>query len=948
MLKRNSAPLFIPEQLKEGVPCIEVIQISRTHGGLSYNFEPLTREAFRNLPPAIGPDLKQFLPEHFWAAIDGLKSSIQKERSGQARETALRKAVFRHLHGLFSKIIISSEGLEFYHRAKDPTLKKIRVTRCRFSSNGPTLHFEVFKDTKQALEIKPIFTIDGQPFGPDSYVLTEFLLQINNTYYLLPLTDYQSLQWLHDRKPRQFAHQPKELIRHVILKLEEKYAVNRNNHFPITQVAGMPRPAILLSEISGSFLMMTPRFIYDGITVEGPFQEQHTIHINGNMYVVQRDQATESTFIQYLRDAHASFARQINGYFYLPFDEAKKKQWFVKKLQQWLDDDIEIQGLDMLLHFRYSPFPISTSMKVLKEDHVELEIYLKVSFGEEEVPLRELKKLVQAEQNAVLLKSNTLGMLSEEWLQEYGILLRHGQIQKNILKIPKWHIVAEEQRNGSIREDFKPLISSEWWAQWKHWQTKDDLLIPPPAGLQASLRPYQHKGYEWMVLLSQIGAGAYLADDMGLGKTLQTIAFFLQRLSHHAKAKLLIVCPASLMYNWQKEISKFTPELSVSMYHNQGRNIEKHLKEDHRVLITSYGLMRSDIEVLQNVQWDTIILDESHNIKNQQSQTAKAAQLLKGKCRIALSGTPIMNNTQDLYPPFNFLLPGYLGSADFFRNEYANPIDKNRDVKKTAALNKLTQPFILRRTKSQVAADLPEKTESVLWCEMDTLQKACYDEVMSQIRNSIFLNIQSQGFSKSKLSVLDGILKLRQACAAPQLINNLHLSSSESVKLNIILEEVKRLGTHKALVFSQFKGMLDLIEAEFNHEGIAYLRIDGDVPPEQRQLLVDQFQDPESNIPVFLISLKAGNAGLTLTAADYVFLVDPWWNTAVQQQAIDRTHRIGQDKQVFAYKLICKDSIEEKILLLQEKKKALADDLVGEEEGFVKQLSEEDVAFLFS
>jgi len=948
MLKRSIAPLFLPHQLSKGEPCFEIIRLTKTKAGTTYVFEPLSREAFKNLPSEIGPDLKNFLPAHFNQQVTAIKVDIRKERSGQDRNATFQKAIFRHIYLMFSKLMVSAQGQEFFHQVKDFKNKKQRVGKCSFSSEAPYLYFEIRKDTKGALYVDPCITVEAGTFSPEEYIRTEFLVMANDTYYQLSQADYMMLEWLKDRKPELYARKPKELIKHVILRLEEKYKVYRNEHFPVTEIRASPRKAILLSEISGAFLMLTPRWIYDGIIIEGVYQEQQTVQLDGDIYVVHRDKEAEDSFLAYLRQGHDSFRRQINGYFHVSFDEAKKKQWFVKNLQQWLEDDVEIHGLDMLLHFRYSPHAISTSMKVLKDSGDELEIYLKVSFGTEEISLKELRRMIVSQQHAVLLKNNTLGLLPEDWLEEYSLLLRHGKIDKNIIKLPTWHLISEEKSERGLKDQFKPIISEAWWKQWKQWQISDDLLIPPPASLQAELRPYQQKGYEWMMLLSEIGAGAYLADDMGLGKTLQTIAVFLQRLQSNPKAKLLIVCPASLMYNWQKEISKFAPELTMYMYHNQGRNIEKYLKKDSRVLITSYGLMRADIELLEKVMWDTIILDESHNIKNQNSQASKAAQLLKSRCRIALSGTPVMNNTQDLYPPFNFLLPGYLGTADFFRNEYANPIDKNRDEKKTAALQKLTQPFILRRTKAQVASDLPEKTQSVLWCEMDSTQKACYDEVMGQIRSSIFLDIQAKGFNQSKLSVLDGILKLRQVCASPTLLRNLETSCQTSVKLNVITEEILRLGDHKALVFSQFKGMLDLIGDTLDQSGIEFFRIDGDVPPQQRQQMVDDFQEEESTVKVFLISLKAGNAGLTLTAADYVFLVDPWWNQAVEQQAIDRTHRIGQDKQVFAYQLICKDSIEEKILLLQEKKKSLSDNLVGEEEGFVKQLTEEDVAFLFS
>jgi SNF2 family DNA or RNA helicase len=320
---------------------------------------------------------------------------------------------------------------------------------------------------------------------------------------------------------------------------------------------------------------------------------------------------------------------------------------------------------------------------------------------------------------------------------------------------------------------------------------------------------------------------------------------------------------------------------------------------------------------------------------------------LNSSSKIALSGTPVMNNTEDLFPQLNFLLPGFLGTNEFFRKEYALPIDRNRDPKKIENLQKLTNPFVLRRTKQQVAADLPEKTESIYWCEMSIEQKECYEEVKNSVKSSLFLGANHDTLVKNKLSILQGIQKLRQICASPSLVKGFDFASNSSIKLDLIMEEIHQLGNHKALIFSQFKGMLQLIVDKCQRDGIFYYHIDGDTPIAERQNLVNSFQEEGNPCQVFLISLMTGNAGLNLTAADYVFLIDPWWNTAIQQQAIDRTHRIGQNKNVFAYKMICKDTIEEKILMLQQKKKELSEGLVHEEDGFVKQLTEKDIEFLF-
>jgi SNF2 family DNA or RNA helicase len=341
-----------------------------------------------------------------------------------------------------------------------------------------------------------------------------------------------------------------------------------------------------------------------------------------------------------------------------------------------------------------------------------------------------------------------------------------------------------------------------------------------------------------------------------------------------------------------------------------------------------------------------VILDESQAIKNPASQVRKAIQQLQARNRLALSGTPVQNNTFDLYAQMDFLNPGMLGSADFFRAEFASPIDRNGDKEAAARLRKLVYPFILRRTKEQVARDLPDKTEMILWCQMGEEQRKIYDSHKDHYRESLLERIAEEGMGKSSIYILEGLTKLRQICDSPALLKEPF--PNVSVKLEELVREIEEnTGNHKCLVFSQFTSMLGLIREAIVEKGVPYLYLDGSVAAEDRRKAVEEFQE-EGSARVFLISLKAGGVGLTLTAADYVYLVDPWWNPAAEQQAIDRSHRIGQVKKVFAYRMICKDTVEEKILQLQERKRSLAADLVTDESGFVKQLTSEDVAYLFS
>jgi SNF2 family DNA or RNA helicase len=498
-----------------------------------------------------------------------------------------------------------------------------------------------------------------------------------------------------------------------------------------------------------------------------------------------------------------------------------------------------------------------------------------------------------------------------------------------------------------------------------------------PAAVQAKLRDYQLAGFQWMCLLDEMGWGGCLADDMGLGKTLQTLSFLQHVVERYPGETHLVVCPTSLLYNWEGELTKFVPGLDYYVHYGADRELDEERFRRAHIIITSYGMVRNDIDHFSRYRFGYVILDESQTIKNPASQVRKAIQQLQARNRLALSGTPVQNNTFDLYTQMDFLNPGMLGGPEFFRAEFAGPIDRNGDKEAALRLRKLIYPFILRRTKEQVARDLPDKTEMILWCQMGDEQRKIYDSHREHYRESLLEKIAEEGMGKSSIYILEGLTKLRQICDSPALLSD--PLPNVSVKLEELVREVcentgdqsgapgifsgnvEPGGTsandgpsaggpvvrHKCLVFSQFTSMLGLIRAALEEQGIAYLYLDGSVSAEERRESVRRFQE-EDSARVFLISLKAGGVGLTLTAADYVYLVDPWWNPAAEQQAIDRSHRIGQVRKVFAYRMICKDTVEEKILQLQEKKRSLAADLVADEAGFVKQLTSEDVAYLFS
>ena len=869
-----------------------------------------------------------------------------KQKSGISYEVYIERAVPRIFFEMFSGLSHIASELKLYHRIKNKETGNYKVAPCTLSSTKATLSFSIHKASDGTLTVLPLIDIDGEKTAISSFNVFTYLIEKNSVYHMLSVRDAQTLEWLDKAKPEQYSNTPDLFADRIVSVLERDYDVIKDTVFNTNIIESAPIHSLYLSEISDTFLMLTPRWDYEGFVVETTDESEIEELRNGEIYKVKRQKEVENAFVEKLRSLHPNFEKQRNGQFYLSFDDAKKKHWFLNVYQSLLAENVQIVGMDMLRHFRYSPHSINTQMTIGRTIDSALHLNIKVNFGEEKIDLSHIQRTLFNGQKFILLKDNSIGVLTDDWLDQYSTIFKHGKIQSGELIIPQWILLSIDEKHRS--NEMKPAITKDWWHDWQQWQNSEEPTIPVPASLRATLRPYQQKGFEWMVLLSRIGAGACLADDMGLGKTLQTITFLLHSYANDPGARFLILAPLSLVFNWKEELEKFAPDLSAYVFHQNKKSVSEFVTSDTRVMISSYGTARSAVDELSVVKWHTVVIDESHNIKNPTAQITKAVYKLSAQNRIALSGTPVMNNTFDIFSQLNFLLPGLLGGPEFFKREYAIPIDRDMSVERTNALQKVTAPFVLRRTKKQVAADLPDKTETILWCQMDDAQREAYDTIKNQIKSSVFLNIEREGFSKAKFSILQGIMKLRQICCAPELLKDDEITTKESIKLDMLMQELRNnVRTSKSLVFSQYLGMLDMVAQQCKAEQIPYLYFDGSTSLTRRAEIVNTFQDENAPEKVFLISLKAGNAGLNLTAAEYVFLMDPWWNNAVEQQAIDRTHRIGQTKNIFAYKLICRNTIEERIIELQQKKKQLSEELVSEEEGFVKHLSEEDINFLF-
>lgn len=731
----------------------------------------------------------------------------------------------------------------------------------------------------------------------------------------------------------------------LILPLAREHKVTFDKSLVQEVKDGNPEVKLFLLE-KGDFLVFQPSFSYKGYETRTRDRDEMIVPQGDKVLVVHRNREKESEFIQKLQNLHSSFVyNEDSGTLALKGTDVLKNNWFFLFVDAMKEMKTPVFGFEALKNFRFNTAKPQT--KIFISSNTDwFDAKVDILFGDQKVTVAEVKRALANKQQFVQLNDGTLGILPEEWLKKYSLLFRVGEGRTDTLKLSRYHLsVVDELYETRDEEELVVKLEEKYENLRQFNQIKE---IEPSYHLKMILRPYQVAGYQWLNYLKDIRWGGILADDMGLGKTVQALSFLEHYRDESGKLKALVVCPTTLIYNWENEIKKFTPNLSYRIHHGAARTRSKEELTDHEITITTYGTLRSDIKLLLSVEFDYVILDESQAIKNPSSKVTKAACLLNAKNRLCMSGTPLQNNTFDIFAQMNFLNPGMLGTMEFFRQEFAIPIDKFGEKDRKEHLKKILYPFILRRTKEQVARDLPEKQEMILFCEMEDEQRQIYDAYRNDFRNQILGTIETQGIQKSQLTILQGLMKLRQICDSPAILNEQEKFENHSIKLDELAREItENIGNHKALIFSQFLGMLALIRKRLEELGVKYEYFDGSTSATDRQVAIDSFQNNEE-VRVFLISLKAGGVGLNLTAADYVYIVDPWWNPAVEQQAIDRTHRIGQTKNIFAYRMICKDTIEDKILQLQEKKRALAKDIISDDASFVKTLTREDVEYLFS
>ena len=898
-------------------------------------------QQLRKLQPG---ELNRYLNRN--SPFSGIWDNIIQQHNDELPEET-RSLIIEYLHPRYKKIFSEASPHFTFRLPSKKSFTTANLQKIHLSDDPALLQFNInFKNG--AYEVECLIKLNhGEVALSKNEVDSPFIFSHDDTFYLYKKPADVLIVEKFVKKGKQVisADNWSKQLQDYILPLAKEYNVHFSNVKREDIKDLKPEVKLMLKE-KGDYLVFQPQYVYRGYEVKPNDKEKIIIPQQDKLLVIQRNIEEENAFLKKIENLHSNFIRPDGSdSLVLKGSEVLKNNWFFLFVDAMKEMEIQVFGFDALKNFRFNTAKPST--KIYISSHTDwFDAKVEIYFGEQKITVADVKKALANKQQFVPLQDGSLGILPEEWIKKYSLLFRVGEGKSEKMKLSRYHFSVIEELYESRNEEELFFQLEERYDKLKEFKNIEP--IEAPQHLKPILRPYQESGFQWLNYLHEVKWGGILADDMGLGKTIQALSFMHHIKETNGSLKALVVCPTTLMYNWENEIKKFTPTLTYYIHHGGTRVKQPLTQTTFDVIITTYGTLRSDIKLFVEPDFDYIVLDESQAIKNPSSKVTKAASLLKAKSRLCLSGTPLQNNTFDIFAQMNFLNPGMLGSMEFFKQEFAVPIDKFGEKEQKDHLRKLLFPFILRRTKEQVAKDLPDKTEMILFCEMGDEQRKIYDAYRNDFRDKILGVVDSQGIQRSQLTILQGLMKLRQICDSPAIMKEEEKFPNVSIKLDELVREItENMSNHKALVFSQFLGMLALIREKLDELGVKYEYFDGSTTAPDRQKAIDGFQNDDT-CRVFLISLKAGGVGLNLTAADYVYIVDPWWNPAVEQQAIDRTHRIGQTKNIFAYRMICKDTVEDKILSLQEKKRALAADLITDDSGFVKNLTREDLEYLFS
>ncbi|HPG40466.1 MAG TPA: SNF2-related protein [bacterium] len=849
----------------------------------------------------------------------------------------------------------NSSSLE-YGAQLGPLLELMRESKLFISSENNTIEPVTYSDQECHIEfsftedndnytLSPWFVCNGtrQIFNSEFHVLSEQPVWVFKGHTLYKLKNPKIAGLL-------LPFSKEEIVLHIPKKkfpefLEKNYSqlspfgsIPLPDSFPV-QKTSTYNGKILNFKENTDYLEMALQFDYKCHIIDYTDQRNNIFKKNkAEVLLINRDLQGEN---ETWNDLAASGLR-ITPRGSLRIGHANAQKWLFANLPAFKDKGFQISGLD-----KPGKYKIRTgepTVKIAVTTKIDwFDLNLEIDIEGVKLSLKELRASLRQNKRIVRLEDKSIAQLSEEWFKKFKHLFNFSEIQDDHIKVARHHITLidllfEEVTNKNLDAAFQENLQ-----RLTNFKGIDHIALPQ--NMQGILREYQVAGHDWLHFLKEYSFGGCLADDMGLGKTLQTLTLLLREKQAGNTIPSLIVCPTSVVFNWEKEVQKFTPQLKTLLHTGNVRSRSTDDFAGHDIILTSYGIMRRDIAFLKDFEFFYTILDESQKIKNPLSQTAKAARILKARHRLVLTGTPVENNTLELWSQFSFLNPGLLGSLNYFKKAFTYPIEKKQDHETAGLLRKLVYPFVLRRTKEYVAKELPPKNEQTVYCVMNPAQENLYQQWKNYYRAIILNKIETEGLDKARMNVLAGLVKLRQIACHPVLVDKtIEEDSGKFEYLKEILEEIIS-EDHKVLLFSQFVRMLKLVQKFLDDNGIKYVYLDGNTI--NRQEIVEQFQN-DGEIKIFLISLKAGGTGLNLTAADYVIHYDPWWNPAVEVQATDRAHRIGQDKKVFVYRLITRNSVEEKMLELQARKQKLVSDLITTDTGFLKNLSGDNIEFLFS
>ncbi len=733
----------------------------------------------------------------------------------------------------------------------------------------------------------------------------------------------------------------KEFFSKYYQDILNSFEFNVSEDFRREEKSVLPKPKLYL-ERAGNSVKINLRFDYAGREVDFFSETKELVIVEkDHIYDISRDIEEEDRVAELLNN---NFVVTHDKYdeFTLDNDLIDFVTLVVPKL---VKQGIEIMGEESLFNFKVSKAKPTMMMEV--RSNVDwFNIKGEVRFGKDKVQMEKVLEAIFKSKRFIDLGDGKRAVIPKEWGKELSGYKGLLEIDGDSAKLSKYHLsVLESLVQLSKKTDMDDKVT-----QTINKFRSFDKIQPAELSskVKANLRNYQKTGYDWLNFLVEYDFNGILADDMGLGKTLQALSLLQKIKDGKNKKPFLVIVPTSLVFNWKNEIEKFTPELTTYLHHGPKRiKTEKKFKEmldTKDIIITTYGTLRNDLDHFASNEFEYLILDEAHIIKNPSSVTAKSVFALKAKNKLVISGTPIQNNLMELWSLFQFLNPGYLGTYDSFKENFVIPIEKDKNEDVTKSLKRIIDPFMLKRNKDVIADELPEKTEMVLRSNFLDEEKEVYDNWKDYYMGEISKSIKDKGFDKTRMKILEGLTKLRQISLHPKMIDKNYKGSSG--KFDLLMMEVEKVLSegHKVLIFSSFVKMLTIVKDEFEERGIKYSYLDG--KSKNREEIVEDFEGAEGARP-FLISIKAGGVGLNLTSADYVFIVDPWWNPAVEMQAMDRAHRIGQKKPVFVYKMIAEDSIEEKILDLQKSKKKLVENVISVEKGTMKTIDAKTINEIF-